>query len=101
MNVYSIRDRLIDFHTHQFMAPSDKTAMAAMAKLINNTGSQDAVAQSPHHFELWKIAEINENGEVKPQKDLLADCGSLVRDIRAARRPETHQSQGAAPQGEE
>lgn len=61
------------------MAPSDKEALAAIANAVNSEDSQHAIAKAPHHFEVWELCEIDENGEVKPHKALLADASSLVR----------------------
>jgi len=75
-----------------FFLENDKAAMQAIAQIVNNGDPNNAVAQAPHQFEIWKLGEITENGEVKPEKEYLGDASSLIRgDIRedTHRRPGT------------
>jgi len=46
---------------------------------VNSEDSQHAIAKKPEHFEVWEICEINEEGEVKPHKAILAECSGLIR----------------------
>jgi len=78
-HMYSIRDRLLNFYMRPFTAPTDQEAQAAIAFNINSEEIRDAVTQAPHHFELWKIATIEENGDVVPAKEFLCECSSLIR----------------------
>lgn len=86
MRIYAIRDRLIDYFMAPFAAPGDKEVLAAMAHRINLVGeTNDAIAQAPHHFEIWKLGEVNEDGHITAAQDFIADCSSLIRrGIRSA-----------------
>jgi len=81
VRLYAIRDRLIGYYMTPFIGASDNQVKHSLAAMINTpTEGQNAISQAPHHFELWKLAEINEEtGTVKPDPEFLADCASLVR----------------------
>lgn len=90
--IYAVRDRLIDYFMTPFCAPSDKHVLASLANVINNTEATDAIAQAPHHFEIWKLGTVHEDGHIEPQQGLITDCASLVRPgIR------TREERGAQP----
>lgn len=84
IRLYAIRDRLIDYFMKPFTAHSDAQVMASLATVINQPGGTDAISQAPSHYELWRLAEIDEQtGQVGGAREFLADCASLVRrDIR-------------------
>lgn len=80
MNIYAIRDRLIDYYMQPFMGPSDKEVLAAVAVSVNNPDSKEPIHHAPHHFEIWRLGKIDqETGEVVRDRELLADAASLVR----------------------
>jgi len=89
MNIYAVRDRLIDYYLHPFAAHTDKEVMGALATAINREGNMDAIAQAPHHFEIWKIGIIIENGNIQPCKELLGTADSLVRPSVGGEPPKT------------
>lgn len=83
MNIYAIKDRLIDYYLMPFAAPDDKSVMAAIAATINSETTNDAISYAPHHFEIWKLGKVEETGHITSHPELIADCSSLVRrDIR-------------------
>lgn len=82
MKIYAIRDRLIDYFLMPFAAPGDKEVMSALSKRVNYGQTEDDVCQAPHHFELWKLGEVLEDGTLTPKKELICDCSSLVRARR-------------------
>lgn len=79
MNIYAIRDRMIDYFMQPFPGPDDKNVLAAVATRVNQGEPTDAICQAPHHFEVWKLAEIHNDGHITPARELIADCASLVR----------------------
>lgn len=79
MKLYSVRDRLLDFLAPPFVAPSDFQVMQALANTVNQGKDTDAYKAAPHHFELYRLAEIDEQGNVTPGKTFLCDLASLVR----------------------
>lgn len=79
MNIYAIRDRLIDYYMRAFSAPDDKDVLASIAATINEGDPNSALAKSPHHFEIWRLGKVTEDGDLRPGKELIADCSSLVR----------------------
>jgi len=85
VNIYAIRDRLIDYYMRAFSAPDDKDVLASIAATINEGDPNSALAKAPHHFEIWRLGKVTEEGDLRPGKELIADCASLVRDnIRPA-----------------
>lgn len=79
MKLYATRDRIIDFFLQPFVGTQDKQVMAALSATINQ-GEQHAIQQAPHHFELWCLAEIDEDtGKVTPNLRLVCTCDSLIR----------------------
>lgn len=78
MNLYAIHDRLIDHWMQPFVGNSDKEVMAAISQAINHPETTHAIAQAPHHYEIYKIGEVFE-GHIKPCREFVADCSTLVR----------------------
>lgn len=80
MKIYAVRDRLIDYFLKPFIADSDKQVLASASEAINREDNRDPIAQTPSHFEIWRLGEIDENtGNVKATPELLADATSLIR----------------------
>lgn len=87
MKLYAIKDILIDYFLQPFAAPDDPSVLAAIARSVNS-GEISDLAQAPHHFQIWQIAEIDKDGHVTPRRELLAECSSLIREgIRESRKP--------------
>lgn len=100
MNLYALRDRLIDYFMRPFTAPSDQEVMQSIAQVINSGDTSNAVTQAPHHFEIWKLAEIDEQGYVKGEgRCLVCDCSSLVREGVRTSRTDRETSAQDAPRG--
>lgn len=78
--IYALRDRLIDYYLRPFTAPDDKEVLASLATTINSGEGTSAIQNAPHHFEIWRLGSITEEGDCRPGKELIADCSSLVRD---------------------
>lgn len=79
MNVYSVRDRMIDYFLPPFLAPSDNEAIAAIAAAVNSEGDH-ALTKAPKDFEIWRLAYIEETGTVKGPPERLRNCLTLIRD---------------------
>lgn len=78
--LYAVRDRLVDYFMQPFVGPSDKQVLASIATVINGEGNNSAISQTPQHFEIWRLADIDENtGRVSGEKEYLADASSLIR----------------------
>lgn len=99
MKIYAIKDRMIDYFMTPFTGESDRQVQAGLAQTINNPGNMNAIAQTPHHFELWQLGEVNEDtGKITEHREFIADCSSLVRpSIRGPGKsagPETQDTTG-------
>lgn len=88
MKIYAVRDRMIDYFLMPFAAPSDNEVMASLSNEINRPDNINAIAQAPHHFELYQLGEIDENGTIFPKKELVCDCSNLVRPRRETAKSE-------------
>jgi len=96
MKIYAIRDRLIDYFMVPFAAPDDKTVMAAIAKTINMGTNNEDIAKAPHHFEIWTLAEIKEDGHIEAEKYRVCGCAELIRsNIREGHRPGNAEATGS------
>lgn len=79
MKLYALRDRLIGYYLQPFTGFSDDNVKASLAETINGENSH-ALTKSPHHFELFALAEIDqETGVVVPKVEFLCECTALVR----------------------
>lgn len=78
IKLYAIRDRLIDYYMQPFAAPGDKEVLAAVARNVNS-GDQSDIQQAPHHFEVWQLGYVTEEGNLVAERQLIADCSSLIR----------------------
>lgn len=97
MNIYAIRDRLLDYYMQPFAGPEDKAVLAAIARTINSTENMSDVAQAPHHFEVWKLGHVTVDGHIVPERELIADCAGLIRpDIRKSGKPQGNPAESDA-----
>lgn len=83
MKLYSIRDRLVGYYMQPFAAHTDHQVLAAVATQVN-AEDNNAIAQAPHQFEIWSLAEIDdETGKVTARSEYICDCHTLIRrDLR-------------------
>lgn len=71
---------MIDYYVlPAFFADNTQQAMAMISAAVNGD-SKDALAQTPHHFELWQLGEINnQTGNLTANKEFVAECASFIR----------------------
>lgn len=79
MKIFAVRDRLLDYYMQPFVGPNHKEVQAALARTVNNLEDTNGISQAPHHFELWELGEITEEGHITPTRILVCDCASLIR----------------------
>ena len=84
MNIYAIRDRLIDYYLQPFAGPDEKNVLAAIAAQVNGD-IDSAINTAPHHFEVWELGKVDQEGHITPTRKLICDCSSLVRTGLRAR----------------
>lgn len=95
VQIYALRDRLIDYFMTPFPAHRDREVLNSIAAMVNREGSDDPIHQAPHHFEVWKLCEIDENGQAHGKPELIADCSTLIRAGRPSARPRPQEVPGA------
>lgn len=100
MKIYAVRDRLIDYFMLPFVAPDDHQVMASLSQEVSRPDNPNAIASAPHHFELWKLGEIHEDGVITPGQELVCDVSTLVRVGRQTTQPAVDQTAKLAGTGE-
>lgn len=79
MGIYAIRDRLLDHLMAPFIATGDKEVLHSLSALINDKDTKHAIAQAPHHYEVYKLGTVDQDGTIVARKEFIADASSLVR----------------------
>lgn len=98
MKIYAIRDNLIDYFMQPFAAPDDRAVLAAIATQINTQGNMNDIAQAPHYFEVWKLGEVTDQGNIVPGREKIANCSSLIRTgLRGDNAPEPREGPAGRP----
>lgn len=69
--------------------------MAGVSQEINRPDNKAAIAQSPQHFELHKLGEIDGEGNITAGKEFVCDCSALIRARWEPGEPETYATPGA------
>jgi len=77
--IYAIRDRLLDHLMQPFVAPNDKVVLASISEAINNPENKHAISQAPHHYEIYKLGEVQEDGTIVPKMEFISEASSLIR----------------------
>lgn len=94
MKLYSVRDTLLNYYLTPFMGHDDHDVMAALAQIVNNGALHEPIHIAPNNFEIWSLAEVDNQGNVKAEKTLIANCNSLIRrGIRQTSEPSNDQAQ--------
>jgi len=97
MKIYAIRDRLLDYFMQPFAGPDDKNVLAAVARTVNEQDNLSDIAQAPHHYEIWQLGEVDQEGHITATRALIADCSSLIRT--GVRERPGADTRGSAPGG--
>jgi len=79
VKIYALRDRLINYYMTPFAAPNDKDVLSGIAQAVNNIEENSAISKAPHHFEIWHLGEVTDDGTIVADKYLVADANSLIR----------------------
>lgn len=84
---------MIGYYLNPFVAPDDNQVLASISADISRQDNVNAIAYAPHQFQVWQLGEINDEGIIKPHKELICDVHTLVR----ARREPAKQGDTQAP----
>lgn len=105
MKILSIRDRLLDYYQPPICAENINKVLAALAMAVNAGEEANEIAQAPHQFEIWQIGEVDDQGHISANKELICNCNTLVRaSVRkggtgGSTEPERHASAHQAETG--
>lgn len=92
---------MLAYFLRPFVAESHFQVMASLSEAIN-IDKETTIQAAPHHFELWCLAEIDEEtGRVTGKPEHLADCSSLVRDRVRTDRERLRAQTPTAPSGDQ
>lgn len=91
MKIFAIRDRLIGYFQKPFAETDTGPVLAAIAQVINTGDTSNAIAQAPHHFELWELGTVTETGHIEGRPEFIADLSTLIRTERNATGPNSGQ----------
>lgn len=97
MKLYALRDRALAYFLRPFIADSHFQVLASLSETINSE-TITPIQAAPHHYELWQLAEVNEEtGHVTGKPEFIQDCASLVRErIRPRGEPAQYASAAEA-----
>lgn len=79
MKIYAVRDRLLDYFQRPMAMPNVKDLLTALAREINDPETKHEIAQAPDHFEIWEIGEVDEQGHLIANRQLICNCHTLIR----------------------
>lgn len=71
---------MLDYYQRPMVFERASDLMAALAKAINSTEGENEIQQAPEHFELWQLGEVDEQGNLKADHQLVTNCASLIRN---------------------
>jgi len=77
MKLYAIRDRMLDYFQNPVAVTRQEDFLAAVARNVN--GETNELAQAPDHYEVWEIAEIDDQGRITPKREFIANCSRFIR----------------------
>lgn len=80
MKLFAIRDRLLDYFQNPVAFDQAQHVQRNLATTINNPEMVNEITQAPDHFELWQIAEVDDQGHVVEKRELICNCSSLIRN---------------------
>lgn len=79
MKIYCVHDRLINYWLTPIAADSDAAMKHSLSQVVNNTESMHAVTQAPHHYDLYQLGEVTEDGSLKAKKEFICSAADLIR----------------------
>lgn len=98
MKIFAIRDRLLDYYQRPMVFDRAPDLMAALAKAINSTEGENEIQQAPEQFELWQLGEVDDQGNLKAERQLIINCASLIRNgVWTRTQRGSRQTDGEAP----
>lgn len=78
MKIFAIRDRIMNYFDAPFVAHTTNQVKGAISNELAK-GEKIDWAQAPHHFELYELGEIDDQGNIKVEKQLITSLDSLIR----------------------
>lgn len=101
MKIFAVRDRMLDYFQRPMAFERAADVLSALGTVVNNPDQvTNEIHQAPHHFELWELGEVDEEGKIRVTHTLVANCSSLVRDsFRETAKQNRTQTAGAAHSG--
>nr|QJB20024.1 MAG: nonstructural protein [Microvirus sp.] len=82
--IIAIYDVMIEYFMTPNVLPDEATALSSISAEISSPDAKNPIASAPHQFQVWKLGEIDDKGNIKPHKELICDCHTLIRPRRDA-----------------
>lgn len=70
---------MIGYFMQPFIALSDEQVQASISADISRPENKTAIASAPDQFQVWRLGEIDDEGDVTTGKVLICNCVSLIR----------------------
>ena len=81
MKIYAIKDTKAGFIIRPIMHPNDAVAVRDFTNLVNNSNELNQIAMNYTDFELWHIADFDQDtGVITPCLEFLVN-GSNVKKV--------------------
>lgn len=76
---------MIDYFMTPVICDNEKQALAGISGEISRENNLNPIACVPDQFQVWKLGEIDHEGNLIPGLELICTCNTLIR--RAAPEP--------------
>lgn len=70
-----------------FFASDEKQMLSGLSAEISRHDNKNPIALVPDQFQVWRLGEIDDEGNVTAEKQLVCTCNTLVRVGRQSTEP--------------
>lgn len=77
--VVAIKDLMINYFMTPVICDNEKQALAGISAEISRENNLNPIACVPDQFQVWKLGEIDHEGNLIPGQELLCTANTLVR----------------------
>ena len=86
MKLFAIRDRMLDYFQAPVAVTREQDFFQAVSRNVNGEGNE--LAQAPDHYEIWQVAEIDDQGHITAKREFIGNCSRYIRNGVWQRRAE-------------
>jgi len=70
---------MLNYWLTPICADNDTAMMHSLSTIVNNQQSNHAITQAPHHYDLYLLGEVTEDGGIKPKKEWICEASHVIR----------------------